>query len=106
VPFLTLSRRRTDRFTDAQFAALAEQEARRVEELKAAGQVAHVWRRADLEGACMVWNAENEDQLRELLASLPFYQAGMLEILSMIPLTTYNNPPAKNGASGKPTSAR
>jgi muconolactone delta-isomerase len=95
VQFLTLSRRRTENFTDAQFAALSDQEARRVEEMKAAGQVCHVWRRTDLAGACIVWNAQSEEQVRELLATLPFYRAGMLEILSMIPLTPYN------GASGK-----
>ena len=98
--FLTLSRRRTESFTDGQFAALLELEAARVEEMKSEGHVSHVWRRGDLAGACIVWNVETEAQVHTLLATLPFDQAGMLEILSMIPLTPYN------GVNGKSNGAR
>jgi hypothetical protein len=40
-------------------------------------------------GACIVFEADSEDLVREMLSSLPFFQAGMLEVVAIIPLHPY-----------------
>jgi len=45
--------------------------------------------RGDTPGACILWEAENEQHARELIGSLPMAQAGMLEILALVPLKPY-----------------
>jgi muconolactone delta-isomerase len=88
--FLTVSRRRTECFTDAQFAALAEEEFLRVGQLHAQGHLRYIWRRTDIPGACAVWEADSEESLRALISSLPLAKSGMLEIVSIVPLQPYN----------------
>ena len=87
--FLSISRRRTEQFTDAQFAALAEAESQRVRTLYSEGLIRQIWRRGDQPGACIVFEADSEATVRELLASFPLGAAGMLEIIAVIPLNPY-----------------
>jgi muconolactone delta-isomerase len=86
--FLTISRRRTESFTDADFAARLDQEIMQARALYARGFIRQIWHRADLPGVCMVIEAESEASVRQGLESLPFAQAGMLE-LSIVPLKPY-----------------
>jgi muconolactone delta-isomerase len=86
--FLTLSRRRTEQFTDEQFAARVAQELARARELYAEGFFRQLWHRADVPGGCLLIEADSEAQVREKLDTLPLVQAGMLE-LSIIPLKPY-----------------
>ena len=86
--FLTLSRRRTESFTEAEFAARVEQEIEQARALYAQGFVRHIWHRADIAGACLLVEADSEGQVRERLNTLPFVQAGMLEV-TIIPLQPY-----------------
>jgi muconolactone delta-isomerase len=88
VQFLSLSARRTDRFSDAQFAALADAEASHARELYAAGFIRQIWHRADLPGACMVLEADTLDDARARLHTLPLVRAGMLDV-SIVPLAPY-----------------
>ena|SRR5579863_2190033 len=88
--FLTLSRRRIDAFPPEAFTAeLNAQEGQRVKELYAAGILRQVWRRGDMPGATILWEAAGEIEVREALRSLPIFQAGMLEVTALIPLEPY-----------------
>jgi muconolactone delta-isomerase len=88
--FLTLSRRRTDAFPPEAFTAeLVAGEAQRVKELYASGVLRQVWKRGDTPGAAIVWEAENEAEVREAVATLPIYKAGMLELVALVPLEPY-----------------
>ena len=86
--FLSLSTRRTDRFTDAEFAELVDAEASRARELYAAGFIRQIWHRGDLPGACMVLEADSLDEARARLYTLPLIRAGMLDV-SIVPLEPY-----------------
>lgn len=88
--FLTLSRRRTDAFPPEAFTAeLVAGEAQRVKELYATGLLRQVWKRGDMPGAAIVWEASNEADVRDAVASLPISKAGMLELMALVPLEPY-----------------
>jgi muconolactone delta-isomerase len=88
--FLTLSRRRTDAFPPEAFTPdLVGREGRRVKELYAAGILRQVWRRGDQPGAAILWEAASEAEVRAAIDSLPISQAGMLELVSLVPLEPY-----------------
>lgn len=88
--FLSLSRRRTDIFPPAAFTPeLAAREGQRVKELYAAGLLRQVWKRGDAAGAAILWEAAAEADVRDALASLPIAQAGMLEVVALVPLEPY-----------------
>jgi muconolactone delta-isomerase len=86
--FLTISRRRTDRFSDAEFAARREEEVAQARVLYGEGFLRHLWTRGDTPGACLLIEADSEEQVRERLNTLPLYRAGMIEF-SIIPLKPY-----------------
>jgi muconolactone delta-isomerase len=87
--FLSVSRRKTEAFTEAQFAAKTPDEWQRARALFADGSIRQLWARGDTPGACILWEAENEARARELLATLPMAKSGMLEILEFVPLKPY-----------------
>jgi muconolactone delta-isomerase len=86
--FLTISKRVDGAGAPNDLGALAEDEFERGRALYAQGFIRQIWHRADTAGACLLVEAESEDQVRETLCTLPFFQAGMLEIL-VIPLKPY-----------------
>jgi muconolactone delta-isomerase len=86
--FLTISRRRTESFNDADFAARREEEVTQARVLYAEGFLRQIWTRADVAGACFLIEAESEAQVREKLNTLPLYRAGMVEY-SLVPLKPY-----------------
>jgi muconolactone delta-isomerase len=88
--FLSLSRRRVDAFPPEAFTPeLMARETQRVRELYASGILRQVWRRGDIPGAAILWEAASEAEVRAALDSLPIAQAGMLEILALVPLAPY-----------------
>lgn len=88
--FLTLSRRRTDAFPPEAFTAeLVAGEAQRVKELYATGMLRQVWKRGDTPGAAIVWEAASESEVRDAVASLPIFKAGMLDLVALVPLEPY-----------------
>jgi muconolactone delta-isomerase len=88
--FLTLSRRRTDAFPAEAFTPeLIGQEAQRVKEMYATGLLRQVWKRGDTPGAAIIWEAATEAEVRDAVASLPIYKAGMLELSAILPLEPY-----------------
>jgi len=86
--FLTISRRRTDRFADREFDALAGAEIAQARVLYAQGFIRQLWHRGDVAGVCMIIEAESEAHVRDRLETLPLARAGMLEI-QIVPLKPY-----------------
>lgn len=87
--FVTLSRRRTDKFSESEFAPYIPDEMQQARALYAEGFIRQIWRRDDLAGACILWEADTEASVRDLLNRLPLVRAGMLEIVALIPLRPY-----------------
>jgi muconolactone delta-isomerase len=87
VQFLSISRRKPG-VTDEACAPWIAAEAERARELYAQGSLRQIWHRADMPGACLLWEAESVERVNELLSTLPFAKAGLLDI-EVIPLTPY-----------------
>ena len=87
--FLSLSRRRIDAFPPEAFTELTARETPRVKELYASGLLRQIWSRGDIPGAVILWEAAGEAEVRAALDTLPIFQAGMLEILALVPLEPY-----------------
>ncbi len=87
---LTLSRRRTDAFPPEAFTPeLIAAEGRRVRELYASGILRQVWKRGDMPGAAILWEATDEAAVRSAIATLPIFAGGMLETVVLTPLEPY-----------------
>jgi len=88
--FLSLSRRRVDAFPPEAFSKeLMARETARVKELYTSGLLRQIWKRGDIPGAAILWEAGSEAEVRAALDSLPIFQAGMLEVLAVVPLEPY-----------------
>jgi muconolactone delta-isomerase len=88
--FLSLSKRLVERHGAEAFTPeLGARESRRVQEMYAEGKLRQVWRRGDMPGAAILWEAADEAEVRAALESLPMFQLGMLEIISIVPLHPY-----------------
>ena len=88
--FLSLSRRLVDKFPPEAFTPeLLKAETARVRELYSAGTLRHVWKRGDTPGAGILWEAASLDEVQAAIESLPIYQAGLLEVVALVPLETY-----------------
>jgi muconolactone delta-isomerase len=85
--FLSISQRRKG-FAEEAYASLAEQEMERARELYTQGLIRQIWHRADTPGACLIWEAENEEQIREAWKTFPFAGAGMTKV-TFFPLKPY-----------------
>ena len=88
--FISLSRRRVDVFPPEAFTPeLMARETLRVKQLYAAGVLRQIWMRGDIPGASILWEVADEAEAKAALASLPIHQAGMLEIVALVPLQPY-----------------
>ena len=88
--FLSISRRLVDKFPPEAFTPeLLGGESARVRELYASGLLRQVWKRGDTPGACLVWEAGSMDEVKNALATLPLYRAGLLELVALLPLEPY-----------------
>ena len=85
--FLSISRLR-DGLTEADYGALVEGEVQQARALYSAGSIRQIWHRADVRGACLLWEADNEETVQRMLQTFPFVQAGIVEI-ELIPLIPY-----------------
>ena len=86
--FISISRRRTEAFSEDAFLQLLDAEGARVRELYAEGVVRSIWSRRDIPGAVMLLECESEETARAALDSLPLAQRGMLEV-QVVPLQGY-----------------
>ena len=88
--FLSLSRRLVDKFPAEAFTPeLVARETARVRELYAAGTLRQIWKRGDMPGASILWEAPSKAEVEAAIGSLPIFQAGLLEIVALIPLEPY-----------------
>ncbi|HET9254309.1 MAG TPA: hypothetical protein VFO16_03780 [Pseudonocardiaceae bacterium] len=85
---MVLSRRRTEQFTDADFAAVVPAETERVRQLYADGVVRQIWLRGDLAGACFIIEATGEGEAQSIVDALPMATSGLSEF-TIIPLKPY-----------------
>jgi len=87
--FLSVVRRRTEAFSDEEFAPLLELEAEAVRALYAKGSVRAIWSREDEPGAVTLIEAESLEGARAVVDAYPLMQRGMLELQLLIPLKGY-----------------
>lgn len=85
---LVVIRRRTEAFSEEQFAVLLEPEAEVLRTLYAEGIVRSAWSRADVLGACLMMEHESLEDAQAAFARLPLAAAGMLEV-QFVPLRGY-----------------
>lgn len=79
-----------DEFGQAAFTPeLVAGEGQRVKELYATGLLRQVWKRGDMPGAVLLWEAGSVDEVRAAIETLPIYKAGMLELVALVPLEPY-----------------
>lgn len=86
---LVLVRRRTERFSDAEFEPLLEPEAQAVRALYAQGVLRSVWSREDALGAVLLIEADSVDRMPEILSTLPLVQRDMAEVEKVVPMKGY-----------------
>lgn len=85
---LAVIRRRTEAFSEEQFAVLLEPEAEMLRTLYAEHIVRSAWSRADVLGACLMMETDSIEDAQAAFARLPLAAAGMLEV-QFIPLRGY-----------------
>jgi muconolactone delta-isomerase len=86
--FLVVTRRRTESFTDAQFAEFLDAEALRARELYAQGAFRAIHGRGDVPGAVIALEATDAEEAAALVGTLPFAQRGLMDV-QIIPLKPY-----------------
>ncbi len=86
--FLMISKRLAGEGSETELRLLAEAEFERGRALYSQSFIRQIWHRADTPGACLLIEADSEQEVRETLSTLPFSQAGLLEIV-VIPLRPY-----------------
>lgn len=87
--FITVLRRRTETFSEEEFAPVLEPEAEAVRRLYAQGVVRTIWSREDRPGAVVVLEAGSVEEARTIVAGFPLAQRDMLEVEQLIPLRGY-----------------
>jgi muconolactone delta-isomerase len=88
--FLSLLRLRTEAaHREVLTPQLVRQEIERVHELLDSGTVREAWKRRDGVAIILLVEADSEDQCRSILATLPFSDAGVLEIEMLAPVEPY-----------------
>jgi len=88
--FLVLTQRKLDKFpAELWTPELLETESQRVRTMYTAGSLRSIWRRADMPGAAMIYEATSEEEARALAGSLPLAQRGMIEFPVVTKLEPY-----------------
>ena len=86
---LAVVRRRTETYSDEQFAPMLEPEAQAIRTLYAQGVVRGIWSREDALGAVVLLEAESLDRAREIVAAFPLVESDMAEVQMLIPMKGY-----------------
>ena len=87
--FLAITRRRTEQFSEEEFAQRIEAEQEHARTAYASGALRQIWHRGDVKGAVLMLEAASEVEARATVEHLPLYQAGMLELVILVPLKPY-----------------
>lgn len=75
--FLVMTQRYTDRFAEAEFAAVIPEETEAVRRLYADGVVRQIWLRDDVRGAALIVEANSLEAARAVVDALPLAQRAM-----------------------------
>jgi uncharacterized protein YciI len=86
--FIAITRRLTERFSDAEFAEHLGAEGERARELYAAGSFRALYSRGDVPGAVIEIEAADADEAARFVGSLPFAVRGLMEY-QIVPLRPY-----------------
>jgi len=86
--FIAITRRLTERFTEAEFAKYLGAEGERARELYAAGSFRALFSRGDIPGAVIEIEAADAGEAERLVGSLPFAVRGLMEY-QIVPLRPY-----------------
>lgn len=86
---LAIVRRRTETYSDEQFAPMLEPEAQAIRTLYAQGVVRNVWSREDALGAVVLLEADSLDRARAIVATFPLVERDMAEVQMLIPMRGY-----------------
>jgi muconolactone delta-isomerase len=86
--FLAITRRRVERFSDAEFAVALPPEAVRARELYAEGAFRELYSRGDVPGAVIILEAADVAEAEKIVGSLPMAQQAMMDV-EVIPLGPY-----------------
>lgn len=86
---LAVVRRRTERYSDEQFAPVLEPEAEAIRTLYARGVVRNVWSREDVLGAVVLLEAESLDSATAIVSEFPLVERGMAEVQMLVPMRAY-----------------
>ncbi|HEY0797647.1 MAG TPA: YciI family protein [Candidatus Baltobacteraceae bacterium] len=86
--FLAITRRLTERFSDADFAAVLEPEAERARTLHSEGLFRSIFSRGDIPGAVIMLEANDLDEAQRIVGTLPFAQKGLMDV-QLIELRPY-----------------
>ena len=87
--FIAVVRRRTEAFSDDDFAPMLEPEAEAIRRLYSQGVVRSIWSREDKLGAVVLLEAASLEEARAIVAGFPLGQREMLEVEQLIPLRGY-----------------
>ncbi|RZU29716.1 muconolactone Delta-isomerase family protein [Edaphobacter modestus] len=85
--FLSISRPHRS-FTESQYLELVDAEGRQARTLYTNGTIRQLWHRMDAPGVCILWEANDAKDVKEMLDALPFAKAGIVEF-TVIPLKPY-----------------
>ena len=77
---MAILRRRTESFSQEQFAALLDDEAKGVRRLYGSGVVHAVWSRGDVLGAIMLLEAPDVSSAERAIAGLPLVSRNMVDV--------------------------
>lgn len=86
---LAVVRRRTEAYSDEQFAPMLEPEAQTIRTLYIEGTVRAIWSRNDALGAVVLLEADSLDRAREIVSAFPLVASEMAEVQMLIPLRGY-----------------
>ena len=87
--YIAITRRRTEQFSDEEFAARIAAEQEHARTLYSENKLRQIWHRGDVKGAVLMLEADSESNARAMVEHLPLYQAGMLELVLLVPLKPY-----------------
>jgi muconolactone delta-isomerase len=86
---LAVVRRRTESYSDEQFAPMLEPEAQAIRTLYAQGVVRSIWSREDALGAVVLLEADSVEHARSIVAALPLVERDMAEVQMLVPMRGY-----------------
>lgn len=91
--FLVLTTRKTSEFDQQSFDKLVGGEMAAARDLYGAGFIRQLWHKADGSGACQIFEANNADDVRQHLETLPFIRNKMLDVqvIALAPYRGFSN---------------